>query len=263
MSSTGFQALALREKLDESLKLLAGLKFKGAELHVRNPEEIDVKATVALMAKYRMTCPTIGTGQAFFDEGLSLTDKDAVVRKKARKRLEAQLEFSAKLSCYITIGLIRGVPKKDDKEPALRMLADELGWLCERAAKVGSAGLVLEPLNRYETTIINTLSEAADIIRRVKADNLGILADSFHMNIEERNIGESITQAGKMIFHVHLADSNRWPPGSGHFNFKQFFTALEKIGYDDWASGEYMPMPNPKDSVTLFADFLKERGMLK
>jgi len=262
LSATKFQALALREKLLDNLKLLSSLKFRAVEIHVRNPAEIDVKATVAAMKRFNMTCPTIGTGQAFFDEGLSLTSKNASVRKQARKRLEAQLEFAATLRCFITIGLIRGVPKKEDKESALHMLIDELGALCEYASRAGAAGLVLEPLNRYETTIINTLAEAGDLISKVDADNLGILADSFHMNIEERNITESIKKAAGLIMHVHLADSNRWPPGQGHFDFDELFSALKKIGYQSYISGEYMPMPNPTDSVKLFANFLKERRLL-
>jgi 5-keto-L-gluconate epimerase len=262
LSATGFQALALREKLLDNLKLLSGFKFKAVELHVRNPQEIDVKATVAAMKRFNMECPTIGTGQAFFDEGLCLTSKDKSVRMKARKRMEAQLEFAARFNCYITIGLIRGVPKKQDQETALNMLADELGVLCEYASRVGAAGLILEPLNRYETTIINTIAEAEALIAKVDADNLGILADSFHMNIEERDITESIKNAAGLIMHVHLADSNRWPPGSGHFDFDELFKALKKIGYQSFVSGEYMPMPNPTDSVKLFAKFLKQRRLL-
>lgn len=262
MSATKFQALALRQRLEKNLKLLSGLKFRAAELHVRNPAEIDVKATVATMKRFKMECPTIGTGQAFFDEGLSLTSKNVSVRKKARKRMEAQLEFAANFSCFITIGLIRGIPKKEDKDSALRMLADELAALCEYAPRVGAAGLVLEPLNRYETSIVNTLAEAGDLIKKVGAKNLGILADSFHMNIEERDIATSIKKASGLVRHVHLADSNRWPPGMGHFDFEELFSALKKIGYSSFVSGEYLPMPNPEDSVKLFARFLKERGLL-
>jgi sugar phosphate isomerase/epimerase len=262
LSTTGFQALALREKVEENFKLLHRLGFPGAELHVRNPREVDFKSIQTKLEQYQLEVPTLGTGQAFFDEGLSLTDPDASVRRKARSRLEAHLEISVQLSCFVTIGLIRGVPKKDKKRQALKMLADELFKLCEQVKKIGSPGLILEPLNRYETTIINTLSEAKALITEIGHSKIGILADSFHMNIEEKHIFESVKKAGKSIWHVHLADSNRWPPGSGHFDFDELFRGLKKIGYSAWVSGEYMPMPNPDSSVKLFARFLKERRLL-
>jgi 5-keto-L-gluconate epimerase len=262
LSASGFQALALREKLEQNLKLLKGLKFKAAELHVRDPGAIDLKATVAAMERSGMQCPTIGTGQAFFDEGLSLTSKDKSVRRKARERMKRQLEFAAHFECLITIGLIRGIPKKEDKANALKLLADELDALCEYAPKAGAAGLVLEPLNRYETSIINTIAEAGDLIKKSGAKNLGILADSFHMNIEERDITDSIKKNAALIRHVHLADSNRWAPGQGHFDFDELFAALKSIGYECFVSGEYLPLPDPERSVRLFAQFLKKRRLL-
>jgi len=262
LSATGFQALALREKLAKSLKLLSGLGFKGAELHVRNPAEVDFKSVLRLLSKYDLKVPTLGTGQAFFDEGLSLTDPRASIRKKARERLLDHLELSAQLSCFVTIGLIRGAPKKDRKDQTLNLLADELDRLCARAKSIGSPGLILEPLNRYETTIINTLSEAVELIRKIGSKKIGVLADSFHMNIEEKDVAQSITNAGKKIWHVHLADSNRWPPGQGHFDFDALFRALKKTGYDGWISGEYLPAPDADQSVRLFARFLKARRLM-
>jgi len=262
LSASGFQALALREKAEDNFKLLSRLGFKAAELHIRNPGEIDFNAIISLLEKYGLAVPTLGTGQAFFDEGLSLTQSNASLRKKARERLSAHLEISARLSCFVTIGLIRGVPRKEQKDQGLKLLADELFRLGAAAEKIGSPGLILEPLNRYETTIINTLSEAQALLKQIGSKKLGLLADSFHMNIEEKDIEESLRRAGKLVWHIHLADSNRWPPGQGHFNFDALFRSLKKIGYQGWVSGEYLPMPDADRSVKLFAQFLKERGLL-
>ena len=262
LSASGFQALALREDYENSFKLLSRLGFKGAELHVRNPAETDFNAIIPLLEKYHLQVPTLGTGQAFFDEGLSLTHGNASLRKKARERLLSHLELSARLSCFVTIGLIRGVPRKEEKDEALKLLADELFRLGESAEKLGSPGLLLEPLNRYETTVINTLAEARALLKQVGSRKLGILADSFHMNIEEKDVGESLRKAGKQLWHVHLADSNRQAPGQGHFDFDALFRALHQIGYRGWVSGEYLPLPDPAGSVKLFARFLKERGLL-
>jgi len=262
LSATKFQALALREDLARNLALLKEMGFEGVELAVRNPSEIEFKKLNALLDENQLSVPALGTGQAFLEEGLSLTSTEPEVRHKARERLVLHLELSAKLKAMVIIGLIRGVPKKEDKEIALKLLAEELSWLCDKAKRVGSPGFVLEPLNRYETSIINNLKEAMALIRQLSADNLGILADSFHMNIEEKNIFESILSAGNFIRHIHLADSNRLAPGQGHFDFDQLFSALKKIRYNAWVSGEYIPEPDPEQSVRLFAEFLKKRKLL-
>jgi len=259
LSATKFQALALREDLEKNLGLIHGLGFAGAELAVRNPAEIDLKAVTAMLERFSLEVPAIGTGQAFVEEGLSLTANDPDLRRQTRERLKLQLELSAQWNAWVIIGLIRGAPKKDEKDAALRLLGEELAWLCDQAKKAGSPGLALEPLNRYETSIIVTVAEAAALIEKIGASNLGILADSFHMNIEEKDLFESVVGASSLIRHVHLADSNRWPPGQGHLDFDLLFGALEKIGYDSWISGEYLPMPDPDLSVRLFAEFLKTK----
>ena len=79
--------------------------------------------------------------------------------------------------------------------------------------------LALEPINRYETTLINNAAQGLELIERVGADNFGLLLDTFHMNIEEPSIEDSIRQTGDRIFHFHVADSNRWYPGAGHLDF--------------------------------------------
>ena len=81
-------------------------------------------------------------------------------------------------------------------------------------------------------------------LEQVGATNLGLLLDTFHMNIEERVIEESIRLCGERIFHFHVADSNRWYPGAGHLDFRSILSALSATGYRGWVSGEFMPLPD-------------------
>ncbi len=262
LSSTRFSALALKKELEESFGLLRRLGFEGAELAIRNPEEIDKKQVLSLLERYQLLVPALGTGQAYVDEGLSLTSPEKESRQKARERIFSHLELSAVLKAKVIIGLIRGSPEPSQKESSLEILKDELGIICEKAKSLGSPGLVLEPLNRYETTIINTISQAKNFIQELASDNLKILADSFHMNIEEQDIKEALKTAGDLLGHIHLADSNRRAPGQGHFDFDNFFKALAELGYQGWLSGEFLPEPTAEESVRMFAEFLGERGLL-
>ena len=102
----------------------------------------------------------------------------------------------------------------------------------------------LEPLNRYETDLIHTVADGLGLVERVDAENFGLLLDTFHMNIEEPVIEDSIRACGDRIFHFHVADSNRWYPGAGHLDFKSILDALLATGYQGYVSGEFMPRPN-------------------
>ena len=108
---------------------------------------------------------------------------------------------------------------------------------CARAAAPHGVRLALEPLNRYETSLINSVREALDAIERVGEENLGLLPDTFHMNIEDRSIEQSLRQAGDRVIHFHVADSNRWHPGGGHIDFAAILDVLGGIGYTGYVSG--------------------------
>jgi sugar phosphate isomerase/epimerase len=105
--------------------------------------------------------------------------------------------------------------------------------------------IALEPLNRYETSLIARVSEGLDLIAQIGADNMGLLLDTYHMNIEEPIIEDSIRTAGDRIFHFHVADSNRWYPSAGHLDFRSVLDALFETGYQGYVSGEFMPLPDP------------------
>jgi sugar phosphate isomerase/epimerase len=130
-----------------------------------------------------------------------------------------------------------------------------MSWLiealqeCSDASQSDGIRLALEPINRYETTLINNVAQGLDLIERVGAHNFGLLLDTFHMNIEEPVIEESIRRCGKHIFHFHVADSNRWYPGAGHLNFQTLLEALSSTDYSGWVSGEFLPKPDAETAA--------------
>jgi len=115
----------------------------------------------------------------------------------------------------------------------------------------------LEPMNRYETDLIHTAAEGMELIEQVGMDNFGLLLDTFHMNIEEADIGASIRACGDRIFHFHVADSNRWYPGAGHLDFGAILDDLDATGYRGFVSGEFMPVPDSDTAARNAAYFLK------
>jgi D-psicose/D-tagatose/L-ribulose 3-epimerase len=91
----------------------------------------------------------------------------------------------------------------------------------------------LEPANRYETYMINTIGDALRLIRNIDEKNVGILCDTFHMTIEEKNIYDAVTSAGSRLYHVHVCANDRGIPGSGQVRWDNLFKGLKHIGYSD------------------------------
>ena len=143
----------------------------------------------------------------------------------------------------VIIGLIRGF--KDD---VITSKLTEM-WLVEalqECAKVDeSVKLIIEPINRYECDLVCTVKEGMDLLEKVECQNVGLLLDTFHMNIEEPSIYESIKLAKDRLYHFHIADSNRWYPGAGHLDFPQIIETLNQIDYKGFVSAEILPHPDP------------------
>lgn len=238
-----FSALAYKGQIDENIKKIKNLGYDGIELAVREPEILDIKELQSLLDKYNFPVPAIGTGQAFGEEGLSFTNPDEEIREKAVQRIKSHVKLANILDAKVIIGLVRGFSDKNIEESTTeKWLIDSLR---ECAIENKNVKLAIEPINRYETDIVNTVKSGLELLDKIGLDNIGLLLDTFHMNIEEPSISESIKLCGERLFHFHIADSNRWYPGAGHIDFKEILDVLNQEGYTDFISAEIMPMPDP------------------
>jgi sugar phosphate isomerase/epimerase len=125
----------------------------------------------------------------------------------------------------------------DVKHLEKKILIEEFKILGTDADDLG-VYLMLEPINRYETHFVNRLEQAVEIVEEVGREHVQIMADFFHMNIEEPDIAASIEAASNRIVHIHLADSNRLLPGHGHIDFRKPFQALKKVGFKNFMALE-------------------------
>jgi len=252
----GFNAVAYKGDLSTNVAQIASLGYDGVELAIRDPKQVDPDYLLPLVADHQLKVPAIGTGQAWGEDKLSLTDPDAAIRREAMDRLESHLPLAQRLGAVIIVGLIRGVGGSSSSGQEEQWLLEALRQFSETAA-VHEVKIAVEPLNRYETTLINTTSQGLELIEKVEADNIGLLLDTFHMNIEEPFIEDSIMACRDKIFHFHVADSNRWYPGAGHLDFASILKTLLKTGYNGFVSGEFMPNPDAAVAASRAIEYLR------
>ena len=117
-----------------------------------------------------------------------------------------------------------------------------------RAAGHGQK-LIYEPLNRYETNVAVTLEQGMQLLDPLPDEQVVLLADLFHMNIEEADPAQALRRAGQRVGHVHFVDSNRQAAGRGHLNFHAIADALRDIGYGGYASAEAFPVPDSRTAA--------------
>jgi sugar phosphate isomerase/epimerase len=245
IEETSFDAVAVRGGWEAAVTRLAELGFDGVELAIRDPAALDAGRVEAIVQGAGLTVPAIGTGQAFLRDGLSLSSPDPAVRQAAAARLVSHVRLAARLRSLVIVGLIRG-RTDGGREGTARRFLGALAPVLDAAASTG-VRLVIEPINRYETDFLVTVDDTLTLIAASGAPHLGVVADTFHMNIEETTIEGALeaTAAGARLWHVHTADSNRWAPGFGHLDFAEIVKTLERVGYGDYLSAEILPKPDP------------------
>jgi D-psicose/D-tagatose/L-ribulose 3-epimerase len=174
-------------------------------------------------------------------DGLSLIDEDADIRRKTQSHLRSVIQAGAEAGAKIIAGPIY-CPV--GYLPGRRRTADEWRWAVEgyqsltSTLEANKVTLAVEPLNRFETFFLNTASDAAALCDQVGHPSVGVLFDTFHANIEEKNIAEGYLTVGKHLRHVHTCENDRGTPGSGHVDWAGVFRALAELGYDGWLTIE-------------------------
>ncbi len=165
-------------------------------------------------------------------DNVDLAHPDDTVRAEAIDYYLRLLDFAAALgqplvSCHGLVGRVRPISNLSEERllflKAVRQIAEQAQTLGLR--------LVIEVLNRYESHLVNSAAEALDFVNEVEADNVGILLDAYHMNIEESDPAVAIRQAGNRLWLYHAADSNRQSIGRGHTDFTAQMAALSDIDY--------------------------------
>jgi sugar phosphate isomerase/epimerase len=248
------------DDLEISIPKARAAGFDAVELFTASADAVNPDKLSRLLDEDDIKLAAVGTGAGKALHNLQLASPDKTIRRKARDFISQMIEFGAQFGAPAIIGSMQGcVEEGVEREQALTWLAESLDKLGQKADSRG-VNLIFEPLNRYETNLINTLGDGIDIIKSLNCDNVFLLADLFHMNIEEESIADSFRAAAKYIGHVHFVDSNRLPAGMGHIDLDEVAKALSEIGFEGYASAEALPYPDPDSAaaqtMAAFREFL-------
>ena len=220
------------------------LGFDAVELFAPGPDAVDRSTLQTVLDDNGLSLAAVGTGAGWVKHRWHLTLPDPAMRARARDFIRAMIDFGGALGAPAIIGSMQGRSGEGiDHGTAHGCLITALDDLGDHAAQHG-VPLLFEPLNRYETNLVNTIEAGLALIRNT-CPNIKLLADLFHMNIEEVDITDALRRGGPQIGHLHYVDSNRRPAGCGHIDYAPIVAALRGIDYGGYASAEALPYPDP------------------
>ncbi len=246
--------------LEDSVRELSGLGYRGVDLFAGFISHDEAKRMRELFNRYDVEIPMF-LPIKLSEGGCSFTHPDKAVRNGYLANYVNQMKIAALLgSTLMPIGFSRG-KKGPDRSCGeyYSALGESIRKLAEKGVEYGIT-LCLEPINRYEMDVLNSTDECLDFFDEYRINNVKLLLDVFHMNIEDHSLENSILRAGSRIGHFHAADSNRFGAGKGHVDHMKLLSALKQVNYEGYLSIEAIPgdAPDaPYECARTSAEFLR------
>jgi 5-keto-L-gluconate epimerase len=246
-------------------KLIKAARFgaQGIELVTTEPSGLDAGWISDQLRLNGLELSGVASGAMAFAAKLTLLSSDSSIAEVARQRLDEMIALAGRLGApLVTVGSFRG-RAQENHEHSLHLLAQILRSAGNLAAAAG-VRIAIEPLNRFESDLINTVDQGLAFLEEVDHPSVGLLLDTFHVNIEESSWTEPFIRANNAgkLFHVHLADNNRQPPSRGLIDFHAILSTLDRIGYTGWLTAELIGLPDPdtaaQETVEIIIGKLKE-----
>ncbi|MFZ3070238.1 MAG: sugar phosphate isomerase/epimerase family protein [Anaerolineaceae bacterium] len=234
------------EDVEDSFKRLKKFGYDGIEF-AGEPYSTDQEKMAGLLKKYGLICTSLC---GIFPENRDLTSGDLDLANKAVQYIRDNIDFAVKVGAPYVIVVPSPVGRteipKDHSYDELWANAVTNIRLAADYAESKQVRLCIEAINRYETYFVNTLTKAYQLVREINHPAVGIMADVFHMSLEENNMGASLRMIADQLMHVHVADNTREAAGLGRIDFKEILYVLRDINYQGPLTMEFMPrLANP------------------
>lgn len=212
---------------------IKGMGFDLIEVAVEDPGLIDVDVLEESLKEHDLGVVTCGA----FGPGRNISSRDSTERQAARDYLVWMIDTAQRLGSDVVCGPMYSAVGKahledpDDREKEWQLAVDGLREMAQYAGERG-VRLAFEPLNRFETDMVNVVEQGLKLIEEVGSPHLGFHLDTFHMHLEEKDSAAAIRKAGERIFHFHACENDRGVPGTGQVQWVEVFEALLDVGYN-------------------------------
>jgi len=218
-----------KDQCREAIKNTAEAGYGLIEIPALDPKSIDVEHTKATLKEFGLK-GACSLGLSF---DADINNEDIEIAKKGEARLMEALNVVENLGGDYLGGVIFSALGKYKFPPTKKARDNAVAALKRLAIAAQSKGITLglEPVNRYESNLLNTGSQALEMIKDIDESNVLVHLDIYHMNIEEDGMQKSVIQAGDRLGYVHIGESHRGYLGSGNVDFDSFFKALKQINY--------------------------------
>lgn len=227
------------EPVEKGIARLAKYGYDGVDL-VGEPEKYDTEEICKLLEQYKIQVSSIC---AVFNKERDFVSSNQAVRRQAISYVKQCVDFAAEVGAkFISVQATACMKINPETD-----LQKEWKWAVEGLREAGLYAkekgicLTLEAWNRYETYLINRVEQALQMVQEIDLPSVGVMGDTYHMNIEETDMGDAIRKVGDKLYYLHIADSNRAAPGRGHINFEEIARALRDIQYEGWIAMELLP----------------------
>lgn len=244
-NKSSFGPLLFSGDLETGIPYLGKLGYDGIELSLRTPQDIDKKKLYAALEDNDMTELSIATGQSYVDDGLYVFSMNEEVRGEILRRFFSFIDMVSPYEGMVILGGIKGRLDEEDPQQQFKTGGETIDRCLEYAEKK-KVTLLLEAINRYETNLFNTVGSCAEFAAKRNSPYLKVLGDTFHMNIEEVSIKESLDAVSPHLGVIHCADSNRLAPGMGHLDFVSILKNVEAYSSLRYLGVEVLPLPDSK-----------------
>lgn len=249
--------ILLTGSINDNLITANKLGYNAIEIHTRPDEKIDFNSVRDTMATYNVQISAIITGRLNTEGLCNLIDDRPYVMQTAMQGMYQYIDIAEKLNSDIVLGWVKGnVPAGKNRDKYLKRLATNLDILANYAGE-RNVKIHAEVINRYEVNIFTTGKETMDFIKNWYLDNVYVHLDTFHMNIEETNMLETIRYCKDKLGYFHVADNTRSYPGSGQLPFPAILKTLQDINYDGYLSVECLPGNNREQTALSALKYLK------
>ena len=206
--------------------------FDILELAVEGTQEIDLGEVKEALLRYGLQPIVCGA----FGPERNICSDDPAVRENAKEYIRWLIDAAAELGSPTVAGPMYSFVGKPHLEDAAARQAEwdlSVSGIREMADYAAQKGvrLALETLNRFETDMLNTVSQGLAYLQDVGRENVGLHLDTFHMHLEEKSSSDAIRAAGSKIYHFHACENDRGVPGTGQVHWKEIAGALREVGY--------------------------------